>query len=136
MPAAPESARSSIILRLLYHAEHNWAQLAKVQARYHGSFACVTACCPAAGISRCSISATAAPDTPSASRFTHPPTTATKTPPCSPTAQEALYTARTVGLQRSDTNPISHPDELSHSADTSTRKLIKLRVLVWLLATR
>ena len=42
MPAIPESTRSSIILRLLDHAEHNWPQLAKVRARYHGSFAYIT----------------------------------------------------------------------------------------------
>jgi hypothetical protein len=39
MPAIPESTRSSIILRLLDHAEENWPRLRKVQARYHGSFA-------------------------------------------------------------------------------------------------
>jgi hypothetical protein len=42
MPAIPESTRSSIILRLLDHAEENWPQLAKVRARYHGSFAYIT----------------------------------------------------------------------------------------------
>ena len=42
MPAIPESTRSSIILRLLDHAEQNWPQLAKVRARYHGSFAYIT----------------------------------------------------------------------------------------------
>ena len=42
MPAIPESTRSSIILRLLDHAENNWPQLAKVRARYHGSFAYIT----------------------------------------------------------------------------------------------
>ena len=42
MPAIPESTRSSIILRLLDHAEHNWPQLVKVRARYHGSFAYIT----------------------------------------------------------------------------------------------
>src|SRR5260370_6075502 len=42
MPAIPEPARSSIIVRLLDHAEHNWPQLAKVRARYHGSFAYIT----------------------------------------------------------------------------------------------
>jgi hypothetical protein len=35
--------RSSIIVRLLDHAEKNWPQLAKVRARYHGSFAYITA---------------------------------------------------------------------------------------------
>src|SRR5260370_5779083 len=39
MRARPESARSSIIVRLLDHAEKNWPQLAKVRARYDGSFA-------------------------------------------------------------------------------------------------
>ena len=39
MPAIPEPTRSSITLRLLDHAEKNWPQLAKVRARYHGSFA-------------------------------------------------------------------------------------------------
>jgi hypothetical protein len=42
MPAIPESTRSSITVRLLDHAEHNWPQLAKVRARYHGSFAYIT----------------------------------------------------------------------------------------------
>src|SRR2546429_49089 len=42
MPAIPEPTRSSIILRLLDHAERNWPQLAKVRARYHGSFAYIT----------------------------------------------------------------------------------------------
>ena len=46
MPAIPESTRSSIILRLLDHAEKNWPQLAKVQARYHGSFAYITGVLP------------------------------------------------------------------------------------------
>jgi len=42
MPAIPESTRSSITVRLLDHAETNWPQLAKVRARYHGSFAYIT----------------------------------------------------------------------------------------------
>ena len=46
MPAIPGSTRSSILLRLLDHAEHNWPQLAKVQARYHGSFAYITGVLP------------------------------------------------------------------------------------------
>ena len=46
MPAIPESTRRSIIVRLLDHAEHNWPQLAKVQARYHGSFAYITGVLP------------------------------------------------------------------------------------------
>jgi hypothetical protein len=37
-----KSTRSSIIVRLLDHAEKNWPQLAKVGARYHGSFAYIT----------------------------------------------------------------------------------------------
>src|SRR5271156_4394569 len=46
MPAIPESTRNSILLRLLDHAEKNWPQLAKVQARYHGSFAYITGVLP------------------------------------------------------------------------------------------
>jgi len=46
MPAIPESTRRSIIVRLLDHAEKNWPQLAKVQARYHGSFAYITGVLP------------------------------------------------------------------------------------------
>jgi hypothetical protein len=46
MPAIPESTRSSILLRLLDHTEKNWPQLAKVQARYHGSFAYITGVLP------------------------------------------------------------------------------------------
>jgi hypothetical protein len=46
MPAIPESTRRSILLRLLDHTEHNWPQLAKVQARYHGSLAYITGVLP------------------------------------------------------------------------------------------
>jgi len=46
MPAIPESTRSSIIVRLLDHAEANWPQLAKIQARYHGSYAYITGVLP------------------------------------------------------------------------------------------
>ena len=46
MPAIPESTRRSIILRLLDHAEKNWPQLKKVQARYRGSFAYITGVLP------------------------------------------------------------------------------------------
>jgi hypothetical protein len=46
MPAIPESTRSSILLRLLDHAERNWPQLVKVQTRYHGSFAYITGVLP------------------------------------------------------------------------------------------
>jgi hypothetical protein len=46
MPAIPESTRSSIIVRLLDHAEKNWPQLKKVQARYRGSFAYITGVLP------------------------------------------------------------------------------------------
>jgi hypothetical protein len=42
MPAIPEPTRSPVIVRLLDHAEKNWPQLAKVRARYHGSFAYIT----------------------------------------------------------------------------------------------
>jgi hypothetical protein len=45
-PAIPESTRSSIIVRLLDHVEYNWPQLAKVQARYHGSSAYITGVLP------------------------------------------------------------------------------------------
>ena len=46
MPAIPDSTRSSIVLRLLDHAEKNWPQLKKVQARYHSSFAYITGVLP------------------------------------------------------------------------------------------
>jgi hypothetical protein len=46
MPAIPDSTRSSIVLRLLDHAEKNWPQLKKVQARYHASFAYITGVLP------------------------------------------------------------------------------------------
>jgi hypothetical protein len=42
MPAIPEPTRSPVTLRPLDHAERNWPQLAKVRARYHGSFAYIT----------------------------------------------------------------------------------------------
>ncbi len=41
MPAIPDSARSSITLRLLDHAEKHWPRLERVQVRYPGAFACV-----------------------------------------------------------------------------------------------
>jgi hypothetical protein len=47
VPAIPESTRSSIILRLLDHAEENWPQLKKVRARSHGPFACTSGVLPA-----------------------------------------------------------------------------------------
>lgn len=37
MLAISESTRGSLIVRLLDHAETNWPQLTKVQARYRGS---------------------------------------------------------------------------------------------------
>jgi hypothetical protein len=46
MPAIPESTRSSITWRLILHAEKNWPQLTKVQARYHGAFAYITGVLP------------------------------------------------------------------------------------------
>ena len=102
MPAIPESTRSSIILRLLDHAEKNWPQLVKVRPDTTAASPTSPACSATASRSRCSGSATAAPPTPSASRSTHPPATATKTlsltglPIGSP--QEALDTACTVHL--------------------------------------
>ena len=42
VPAIPESTRDSITWRLILHAEKNWPQLAKIRARYHGSFAYIT----------------------------------------------------------------------------------------------
>ena len=90
MPAIPESTRSSIILRLLDHTENNWLKLAKVQARYHGSFAYITGVLRGGEQIPCSGSATAAPPIPSASRSTHSPATATKTPSCSPDSPSAV----------------------------------------------
>ena len=121
MPAIPESTRSSIIVRLLDHAEHNWPQLTKVQARYHGSFAYITGSCPAASRSRYSGSATAARPTPSASRSTHPPATATETPSCSPDSPPAARKKHSTPpapstSQRPDTNPNPDPDELTVAA--------------------
>ena len=86
MPAIPESTRSSILLRLLDHAENNWPQLAKVQARYHGSFAYITGILPGGEQIPLFRSATAAQPTPSASRSTHPHTTDTKRRPAYRTA--------------------------------------------------
>ncbi len=120
MPAIPESTRSSIILRLLDHAEKNWPQLKKVQARYRGSFAYITGVLPGGeqiplfrlryGGSAHSFGfaiyspahdryedAFCLPDFPSAARKKH------STPP-------ALSTS-----QRPDTNPNHDPDELTVS---------------------
>ena len=90
MPAIPESTRSSIILRLLDHAEKNWPQLAKVRARYHGSFAYIT------GVLR---DGQQIPPVPAALRRLRPllrlrdllrrPATATKTPSCAPDSRSA-----------------------------------------------
>ena len=84
MPAIPDSTRSSIIVRLLDHAEKRWPQLKKVQARYRGSFAWITGVLPDGeqiplfrlryGGSAHSFGL----------RSTPPPTTGTKTPSCSP----------------------------------------------------
>ena len=103
MPAIPESTRSSIILRLLDHAEKNWPQLAKVRARYHGSFAYITGVLRDGSRSPCSGCATAAPPTPSASRSTPPPSdryqdAVLRTGLPIGTPQEALDTACTVHL--------------------------------------
>jgi hypothetical protein len=46
MPAIPASTQSSVTLRLLDHAEHNWPQLKKVEASYRGAFAYITAVLP------------------------------------------------------------------------------------------
>jgi hypothetical protein len=46
MPAIPESTRNSLTVRLLDHAETNWPQLAKVGARYHGSWVIPLQCLP------------------------------------------------------------------------------------------
>jgi hypothetical protein len=46
MPVIPESTRSSVILRLLNHAEKNWPQLGRVQARCHGAVAGITGVLP------------------------------------------------------------------------------------------
>jgi len=89
MPAIPESTRSSIILRLLDHAGKNWPQLAKVRARYHGSFAYITGVLRNGEQIRFSGSATAAPPAHSASRSTPPPATATKTHSCAPDSRPA-----------------------------------------------
>jgi len=114
MPAIPESTRSSIILRLLDHAEHNWPQLAKVQARYHGSFAYITGVLPGGEQIRYSGSATAARPAPSASRSTHPPATAMKTLSCSPDCPSAARKKPSTPpapstSQRPDTNPTPDP---------------------------
>src|SRR5580692_5255970 len=108
MAAIPESTRSSILLRLLDHAEKNWPQLAKVQARYHGSFAYITGVLP--GGEQIPL----APPTPSASRSTHPPATATKTPSCSPGSPSAARKKHSTPpalstSQRSGTNPNPGP---------------------------
>ncbi len=42
MPAIPASARSSITLRLLAHAEQRWPQLKRVEVTCRGAFAYVT----------------------------------------------------------------------------------------------
>ena len=102
MPAIPESTRSSITLRLLDHAGKNWPQLAKVRARYHGSFAYITGVLrdgEQIPLFRLRYGGSAH----SASRSTPPPATATRDavlltglPIGSP--QEALDTACTVHL--------------------------------------
>ena len=89
-------------MRLLDHAGNNWLKLTKVRARYHGTFAYITGVLPNGEQIPLFGSATAARPTPSGSRSTPPPATATKTPSCSPGApgspQEALDTACTVHL--------------------------------------
>src|SRR5579859_502318 len=118
MPAIPESTRSSIILRLLDHAERNWPQLAKVQARYHGSFAYITGVLPGGEQIPLFRLRYGAPPTPSASRSTRPPATATKTPSCSPDCLSAARKKHSTPpalstSQRSATNPNPGPDGLT-----------------------
>jgi hypothetical protein len=55
MHAILESARSSVILRVLNHAEKNWPQLGKVQARYHGAVACIAGVLPGGDSSPVSV---------------------------------------------------------------------------------
>ena len=120
MPAIPESTRNSIILRLLDHAGKNWPQLAKVRARYHGSFAYIT------GVLRNGEQIPlfrlryAAPPAHSASRSTPPLATATKTHSCAPDSRSAPRKKPSTPpapstSQRPDTNPNPDPDELTVS---------------------
>ena len=84
------------------------------------------ASCPAASRSRCSGSATAARPTPSAPRSTHPPATATKTPPCSPGCPSAARKKHSTPpapstSQRLDTSPNPDRDELTVSPTKACR---------------
>ena len=120
MPAIPESTRSSIILRLLDHAEKNWPQLARIRARYHGSFAYIT------GVLRDGeqIPLFRLRYGGSAHSFGFaiysPPATATKTPSCAPDSRPAPRKKPSTPpvpstSQSPDTNPNPDPNELTQS---------------------
>ena len=94
-----------------------------VSGRPRGSFAYITGVLPGGEQSSRSGSATAARLTPSASRSTHPPATATKTlsrsPGCPSAARKKHSTPPAPSTsQRSDTNPNPDPDELTASPTT------------------
>ena len=120
MPAIPESTRSSIIVRLLDHAEKNWPQLKKVQARYRGSFAHITGVLP--GGEQIALFRLRYGGSAHSFGFAiySPPATATKTPSCSPGYPSAARTKHSTPpaqstLPRSDTNRNPDPDELTAS---------------------
>ena len=123
MPAIPESTRSSITLRLLDHAGKNWPQLAKVRARYHGSFAYITGVLrdgEQIPLFRLRYGGSAH----SASRSTPPPATATKTLSCSPgcpsAARKKHSTPPAPSTSRdSDTNPNHDPRRTSGATHLS-----------------
>jgi len=127
MPAIPEPARSSIIVRLLDHAEHNWPQLAKVRARYHGSFAYITGVLrdgEQIPLFRLRYGGSAHSF---ASRSTHPPATVTKTlscsPGCPPAARKKHSTPPAPSTsQDPDTNPNYDPQRTSGTTHLSARR--------------
>ena len=102
MPAIPASTKSSVTLRLLDHAETHWPQLKRVEVTYRGAFAYISGVLADGEQIRYAACAPAARLTPSASRSTPPPATATRIPSCAPgstgTPQEALDTACTIHL--------------------------------------
>jgi hypothetical protein len=118
MPAIPEPTRDTILLRLLDHAGKNWPQLKNVQARYRGSFACITGVLPDGEQIPLFRLRYGAPPALSDSPSTPPPAIATKTPYCAPATRPAPRKKASIPhapstWPGSDTNQLPDPDELT-----------------------
>ena len=132
MPAIPESTRSSLILRLLDHAESNWPQLDKVQARYRGSFAYITGVLPGGEqIPLFRLRYGGSAHSFGFAIYSAAPT-ATKTPSCSPDCPSAAPKKPSTPPASStsqcpETNPDPDPDELTESVILRNNHVVHIR---------